>query len=399
MKKTDSLYLRVGTQYFKKVKKPLSSGDFNEILIPWSYSNIKSDLSDEERAEIAKYDGFCVIPNNLDFKQMVGSFYNKYMPVEHVPSEGSYEKIFFFLKHIFQEQIELGLDYLKILYEHPMQRLPVLCLVSNDRNTGKSTFLFLLKAIFDGNMTINTNDDFRSNFNSEWAEKLIIGVDETFLDKKEDSERIKNLSTTKFYKYEAKGKDRFEIEFFGKFILCSNNEDSFIYIDSNEIRYWVIKVPTFNAENKNLLAEMKTEIPAFLHFLLKRPFHTKNESRMWFRPDLIMTDALKKLKKHNKSKLEQELMYLICIFFDGESIAEIDFTLSDAFLWLRSAGMSRFEPKFVKSIFIDKWGLHPKENSLSYNRYWLDSEGRICKESAKGRYFTLNFEDLKKIDE
>ena len=72
---------------------------------------------------------------------------------------------------------------------------------------------------------------FRSNFNAEWANKLIIGVDETFLDRKEDSERIKSLSTSKYYKIEAKGQDRQEIEFFGKFILCSNNEDNFIMID------------------------------------------------------------------------------------------------------------------------------------------------------------------------
>ena len=39
-----------------------------------------------------------------------------------------------------------------------------------------------------------------------------------------DSERLKNLSTTLSYKVEAKGKDRDEIGFFAKFVLCSNNE-------------------------------------------------------------------------------------------------------------------------------------------------------------------------------
>jgi hypothetical protein len=227
---SESPYLRVGTQYFKKVKKPLSSGDFNETLIPWSLTNIKTDLSNSQRDEIPKYDGFCVMPDNVNFRQVVGTFYNKYLPIGHSPIEGKFPTIKTFLEHIFREQIELGYDYFKILYEKPMQRLPVLCLVSSERSTGKSTFLELLKAIFGGNVTLNTNDDFRSNFNSEWAEKLIIGVDETFLDKKEDSEKIKNLSTTKFYKHEAKGQDRFEIEFFGKFVLCSNNEDSFIHL-------------------------------------------------------------------------------------------------------------------------------------------------------------------------
>ena len=49
-------------------------------------------------------------------------------------------------------------------------------------------------------------------------------VDEVLLNRREDSERLKNLSTTLSYKVEAKGKDRDEIAFFAKFVLCSNNE-------------------------------------------------------------------------------------------------------------------------------------------------------------------------------
>ena len=49
-------------------------------------------------------------------------------------------------------------------------------------------------------------------------------VDEALLNRREDSERLKNLSTTLSYKVEAKGKDRNEIGFFAKFVLCSNNE-------------------------------------------------------------------------------------------------------------------------------------------------------------------------------
>ncbi|WP_233884038.1 primase-helicase family protein [Tenacibaculum piscium] len=91
-------------------------------------------------------------------------------------------------------------------------------------NTGKTSFLNWLKLLFQGNMTINKNEDFRSRFNSDWASKLIISVDEVLLDRREDSERIKNLSTAGSYKTESKGKDKVESNFFGKFILCSNNE-------------------------------------------------------------------------------------------------------------------------------------------------------------------------------
>lgn len=50
----------------------------------------------------------------------------------------------------------------------PRQKLPILLLVSEERNTGKTTFLNFLKSIFEDNATFNTNEDFRSKFNSDW---------------------------------------------------------------------------------------------------------------------------------------------------------------------------------------------------------------------------------------
>lgn len=126
-------------------------------------------------------------------------------------------------------------------------------------------------------MTINKNEDFRSRFNSDWAGKLIVAVDEVLLDKKEDSERIKNLSTSNHYKLEGKGVDKAEIEFFGKFILCSNNEENFIKIDDLEIRYWVIKVNPFAKENPDLLEQMRKEIVSFAYHLSHREIETQRK--------------------------------------------------------------------------------------------------------------------------
>lgn len=177
-------------------------------------------------ARIKKYDGYCFFPAHVDYKQVYGTFLNMYEPIPYRPEPGEFPHIRSFLAHIFDEQIELGLDYLQLLYRRPRQRLPILLLVSRERNTGKTTFIHLLKAIFGPNMTVNTNEDFRSNFNSEWASKLIVATDEVLLNRREDSERFKTLSTARTFKLEAKGKDRLEIEFFAKFVLCSNNEDN-----------------------------------------------------------------------------------------------------------------------------------------------------------------------------
>lgn len=52
------------------------------------------------------------------------------------------------MHHIFEEQYELGLDYMQLLYMQPTQKLPILLLVSEERNTGKTTFPNFLKSIF-----------------------------------------------------------------------------------------------------------------------------------------------------------------------------------------------------------------------------------------------------------
>ena len=225
-------YLRVGTTYYKTIEKPLISGDKISILVRWNRETIISDYGKTYLSQIPKHDGFCCIPSHLNYEKIIEGFYNMYNEIPHQPigeslnSDALKEKIQFslnFMEHIFGEQLELGLDYIKILLEKPTQMLPILCLVSKERSTGKSTFIKWLKSIFGLNMTYIKGDSFSSQFNSDWASMLIVAIDEVFFDKKEITERLKYLSTTDKDKKEAKGKDREEVEFFGKFILCSNN--------------------------------------------------------------------------------------------------------------------------------------------------------------------------------
>lgn len=171
------------------------------------------------------------MPSHIDYRPNVNNFYNLYEPIIHVPEEDDFRHITLLEEHIFGEQYGLGMDYLQLLYLKPMQKLPILLLVSEERNTGKSTFLNFLKAMFQENVTFNTNEDFRSQFNADWVGKLMIAVDEVLLNRREDSEQLKKLSTAHSYKMEFKGKDRYEVQFFAKFVLCSNNENFSVYIE------------------------------------------------------------------------------------------------------------------------------------------------------------------------
>ena len=256
-------FIRVGTTLYKLVNQPRLNGGFVKKRIAWNNETLRQDYGKDYIGSVPKYDGFCTVPEHIGYRPVVGKFLNLYEPIDHRPQEGDFSQIQSLVRHIFGKQYELGMDYLQLLYLQPIQKLPILLLVSEERNTGKSTFLNFLKALFQNNVTFNTNEDFRSQFNSDWAGKLLIVVDEVLLNRREDSERLKNLSTTLSYKVEAKGKDRDEIAFFAKFVLCSNNEYLPVIIDAGETRYWVRKIDRLQSDDTDFLQKLKAEIPAF----------------------------------------------------------------------------------------------------------------------------------------
>ncbi|WP_139958218.1 primase-helicase family protein [Flavicella sediminum] len=391
-------YVRIGTDYYKKGEIPLHSGDTYNTLLKWKKSEIVTDMGKDYLHQIKKYDGFCLIPSHTEYKQEIKCFYNKYEELDHHFSEGTYHKTKTFLKHIFGEQYDLGLDFLSILWHKPSQVLPILCLVSSERKTGKTTFLNWLKMVFQGNMTINKNEDFRSRFNSDWAEKLIIAVDEVLLDKKEDSERIKNLSTARSYKKESKGVDKVESYFFGKFILCSNNEDNFIWIDKDEIRYWVRKVPTFkdSEEDPDLLDNLKKELPQFMQFLHTRKIKAPKKTRMWFTKDQINTEALNNLVKGNKTYLNKEIEEVLSDAFIKFEVDELKFSLSDLVDML-SKNNIRVSTSKISEFLKNHYKLESKNGAYSkYHVAVSPFNGSLFTEETKhkGRYFTFNKKDF-----
>ncbi|MEN8126166.1 MAG: primase-helicase family protein [Bacteroidota bacterium] len=397
-------YIRVGTSYYKKVKAPTIAGHFNEILVTWSIETIRQDHGKDYISKVPKYDGFTCIPSHIDFKQYFAGFYNTYYPLSNIPTEDSFQSTKTFLKHIFGDQYELGLDYLQILFLKPVQILPIQCLVSKERSTGKSTYLKWLKEIFENNLTYLTNESFNSQFNSDWANKLLICIDEVLFNKEELTERIKYLSTTNTNKFEAKGKDKRDVEFFGKFILCSNNEDNFIKIDANETRFWVIKVPTFEKEDTNFLSKLISEIPGFLFYLKNRELSTQNKTRMWFTPQQIKTKALKRLVQNNRNRVEKELVSIIISVMEKFDLESVKLCPIDA---LHGLNRTRVKTDLtqLRRILKNDWKLTNQNNSNSYQKFVILSDGDIVLVEAKGRYFTIdhdflskNFDDLMNDD-
>ena len=388
-------FVRVGTTLYKIVNQPRLSGGYVKKRIIWNNETLRQDYGKNYLANVPKYDGFCTVPDHVNYRQVIDNFLNLYEPIGHQPKEGDFSHIQALVYHIFGEQYELGMDYLQLLYLQPVQKLPILLLVSEERNTGKSTFLNFLKAMFRNNVTFNTNEDFRSQFNSDWAGKLIIVVDEVLLNRREDSERLKNLSTTLSYKVEAKGKDRDEIAFFAKFVLCSNNERLPVIIDPGETRYWVRKIHHLENDDTHFLQKLIEEIPAFLYFLQHRTLTTQNVSRMWFSPKQTETAALLKIIRCNKSKYEVEAAELIKEIMECMEIDSFSFCLNDLLILLNLSQV-RIDKHWLRKIVTEDWKLTPAPNGLTYTTYLFacNKERRFEPIRRVGRYYTITRKQL-----
>ena len=390
---------RIGTTYYKIVRQPNAAGELSERRLPWSIEAIRQDYGKDLLANIPKYDGFCCVPAHIGYNTVVGTFLNRYAPISHIPMPGEWPTIKALVRHIFGSQYELGLDYLQLLYTKPLQKLPILLLVSEERNTGKSTFLNFLKALFEANVTFNTNESFRSQFNSDWNGKLIIVVDEVLLNKREDSERLKNLSTTYRYKVEAKGQDREEVSFFAKFVLCSNNEYLPVVIDPGETRYWVRKIERLKSDDTAFLYKVKAEIPAFLHHLSERHLSTTEESRMWFDPRLTDTAALQKIIRANRNRVEIELAELLMDIMESRNIDAVDFCLNDI-LCLFDYQRVKTDRTALRKVVQECWKLRPAPNSLCYTTYQIGvflNEPSYVESRKVGRYYTVTRQMLENL--
>ena len=391
-------FIRVGTTLYKLVNQPLLNGGYVKKRIVWNNETLRQDYGKHFLATVPKYDGFCTVPDHVNYRPVVDKFLNLYEPINYKPMEGDFPSIRSLVEHIFGEQYELGMDYLQLLYLQPIQKLPILLLVSEERNTGKSTFLNFLKALFQNNVTFNTNEDFRSQFNSDWAGKLLIVVDEVLLSRREDSERLKNLSTTLSYKVEAKGKDRDEIAFFAKFVLCSNNEYLPVIIDAGETRYWVRKIDRLQTDDTDFLQKLKAEIPAFLYHLQHRQLSTEKESRMWFATSLLHTEALQKIIRSNRNRLEIEMCELILDIMASMGIDTFSFCCNDILTLLANTYV-KAEKHQVRKVLQECWKLIPAPNGLTYTTYQLNYNRECRYEPIRrvGRFYTVTRQQLETL--
>ncbi len=373
-------YFRVTDTYFQFIDKPNKYGQLEKQFIERKAATIKGDYKADKNFidNIPKYLAFCTVPDHVNYQQSIHGCFNIYSPFEHEILEGECETSMEFVKHIFGTnkikytpkgsdteieiyEYDLGLDYIQLLFQRPQQVLPILCLVSQERQTGKTTFAKWLKEIFRANMAIVGNSDLKSEFNSHWATKLIVCCDETKIDKAEVLEKVKALSTADRIMMNTKGVKQTEMELFAKFMLLSNNEETFLAADEDEIRFWVRKVPAITKQNVDLIEDLIDEIPAFLYSLNKRKLATEHEERHWFNTKLLRTEAWKKVVERSKPTLEKEIKSLVKDMFNN---------FEEDIIWLTMNNLKEFFPRF----------------ETNYLEHILEDRLKVSRETVQRRY-------------
>lgn len=390
-------YKRIGTNYFKLTRKPTLAKDDNgdyvmaEVLLPWSRGAILDDFKQQDPdvlQKIRKYEGFTNMPSHDNYQRVIGNHYNLYAPLVYKPNEEALMKIgcstiLRTVEHIFgkdntgltpedpeydpNSQFNLGLDYLQLLYQQPTQNLPILCLVSTERGTGKTSFLDLLRVMFSDNTVIVGNAQMQSNFNTLICGRLIVGVDESALaDNKKFTEQLKMWSTSKEMVMEGKGENAVTIPNFTKYILCSNDERRFIYASSDEVRFWVRKVPPIKKENiiANILTIFQQEMPAFLAYLNKRDISYKGLiKRMYFDEDYLHTPWLDNLLEAQRPKSEKIMRKWLHDYFmddcNEETLLTTASRLQDAIAYtnpkFKNVDLDLLEQYIEENMHVDRW--------------------------------------------
>jgi len=303
----DSPYIRIGVDYFKKIQKKDRFGISGIDLKKWKKEEITGDHGKSFLIRVPKFDNFCIEPNNFDYQPVIENCYNLYHSFRHKEADGEIKWSKILMDHVFGDQVNQGYRYLQCLYLHPTRMLPILVLVSRERQTGKTTFLNWLNMIFGDNCVLINPSDLTSDFNSSYATANIIEIEETLIEKSITVEKLKALATGKFVSVNEKFISNYKLPFFGKIILASNNEDKFAKVDEEEIRFFVRKIGKPKYKNHDVENNLRLEIPAFLKYLSSLPPVDFTIGRVPFTVDELKNDTLTAVKKESKTGLYKDM--------------------------------------------------------------------------------------------
>ncbi len=335
-------YIRVNDKIFMKASMPTTTtGVHKNSLIETTTTALKAKFKEKSNKEadrliydIDYFDGFFNEPSHTNYNPsievvsedgFITKWYNRYYKLTHKLldkkiEEGDIPLSIKFMKHIWGSkeltykdkvinQYELGLDYMQLLLLNPKQFLPIVALVSEENQTGKTIYWRWCVAIFQQNAKIIPPEMLTGNFTSYFIHSLLVVIDEALFNKRETMERVKTLTTNSETMVNGKFAQEIETQTYLKMGLSSNNVNDFAILSKNDQRFWILDVPVINDEDyvPDFFDKLKLEIPMFLTFLSQRTMATdKDDDRMYFSMEVRRTEGL--LRVIDKSRTSDEVL-------------------------------------------------------------------------------------------
>ena len=280
-----------------------STNEFGHCYVAWKKEDLTKKKIKVENVET--FDGWANQPDFLNYCHFVkcGDSYllNASTPLMCSGVEGLFNEPKTTLKmlgHVFGEHMELMLDWIYLLLSKPQQPLFMPLLYSPEQKTGKSTVMDWLCALLDTNACSISVRELLSEFNGQYASKVLAVVDESVIRKEMLDNLLKKLSTARSINVRRMYSDASPIKSTIHFMFATNDEDS--YISPEDTRFFVHRVPPLRDEDEDpmIYDKVKTEMPDFIKWLRNRGLKVcpEKKSRLWFSPDMYMTDEKKKLQ-------------------------------------------------------------------------------------------------------
>lgn len=299
---------RVGTIFQQSVTSYDVEGNPHQEWLTINRETAKDLIGKDNIPNTPYYSGFCIVPSHTNYKEVIGNQINLYHPLPCQPNAGEHPFTDILINRVFGNDAGKLWDYLTILYRHPLHPLPVLCLVSKENHSGKSTVGNLIKDLLGENIGFYGQDDLNSTFNV-WI-KSLVAIFEEISDTKRALNKIKAASTAQSITLNQKYLPQISYRPFVKVIILSNNEESFIQANEYDIRYWIVRVPPMTKQDfiPDFDSKLRSEAQAVLYTLSTRDIITPCSSRMWFAPEDIATDALEVVRQESRSECAKDIL-------------------------------------------------------------------------------------------
>lgn len=342
-------HVKVCDMYMERQPKPDPiTGTISFHYVGRKKDEIKDEFGLAYLRRIPRFTNWILKPEHLNYERVVKvavgndeyQFFNRYEPLSYEPkafelpsgfyedpANFDYEKIpeientARFFKHIYDHAgfgnkfMTIGWDYLALMYLYPTKRLPAQALVSKEEGTGKSTLINYYLQFFGVNATPSEATRIAGKFNSLYSGKIVVCVEETKDERGGLENMLKELITSYAQVVERKGIDATVEHSFQKFIFASNHETSFMKVGTETTRFFVMKVKAIQGKIPDFEQKLFMEIPYVMHFLKKRMVITPEQDRLWFHPDLLVNEALQKLRDESKDIVQHVMEDLISSMF------------------------------------------------------------------------------------